>query len=735
MSFDISERTRESTRLNGQSGMKEVLPAKQEWSPSVPAAVPASLTLMRYWDAIRRHSWRIAIFVAVTVLCTGIILLRIHKQYEGTAVIRLDPSSQVDVVGNQNGNGNQSNMGVLLATDQKEILTPAVVTPTIEKLGLWQPPSDDPSTAVPAPLVAKITSGISVDQVRGTYLLNVSYRSTSPTQAAAVANAIAKQFIEHEYETRNSALISLSQYMRQQIQELGKRMKESQLALNAFERDNDIVNPDNMSSLLTQQLSSLQQDLGQERSKQRSLEANLALAKEGNLDALLVSDRGSALAPLLQTQQQAELDFASISSKYGPGNYLYQQQQRKLAQINKAVRTGQQHVADQIEAQARAEAVKVELTAKQLDDVKRQLDDFNRKGVQFAILKHSSDTDKTLYDNLLERLDAADVTAGYHSTALRIIDPAQPNPVPVYPRVKMTLMLALLLSGALGVIGAVAVSGMDRTLRDPRMIPSIFGVELLGSLPEAQNAAELKSLIGGSQDRNVPLCEDLGFSAFAESLIGIRSTLLLGAPAGPPRAIAVVSSCPEEGKTTVATNLAAALAALGKRTVLVDCDLRRPQVHRILGVSNRFGLSSFLQDQASLCEVLLPGSSDNLNILPAGPPSAAVREQIAGRIGAVVEELKSQFDIVVIDTPPMLTFADAVSVVTVADASLLVVRAGKTPQEYVQTVIDQLRQVRAPVAGVVLNGVTPEMSHHYYYYRDGYRSYYSHQNGNGNHVE
>jgi len=724
MSFSVSQKSDLSTNSNGHHGSMTAVPVGQTWSSSLSAGPTIGLTLLSYWAAIRRHAWKIGIFVAVTLLCTTIVLLRLPKKYEGTAVVRIDPSAQIDVVGSQGGNNGGSNMDALIATDQQEILTPAVVMPTILKLGLWHPPDNGSSTAVPPSVVASTISGIRVTPVKGTYLLKVSYRCNSPGQAAAVANALAEQFIEHEYETRNSALVNLSQYMREQIQELGERMKESQLALNDFERANNIVNPDNISSMLTQQLSSLQQELGMEESKQRALEADLALAKEGNLDALLVSDRGSALIPLLQARQQAEIEFASLSSKYGPGNYLYQEAQRKLAQINEAVRKEEEHVTAQIEAQARAEAVRVELTAKKLADVKTQLEDFNRKSVEFAILKHKSDTDKTLYDDLLERLDAADVAAGYHSTALRIIDPAQPNPVPVYPRVKMTLLLALLLSTVLGVMGAVAASGMDRTLRDPKVVQSALGTELLGSLPEMREESGLRPSVLTTVDD-----QEVEHTPFIESVFGIRSNLLLGASDGPLRAVAIVSARPEEGKTTLALNLAASLAALGKRTVIVDCDLRRPQLHRVLNVSNRLGLSSVLQDRASLSETLQTVLPGRLTVLPAGPPSASAREQIGSRIGIVVEELKSQFDMVVVDTPPMLGFADGLSVVTVVDTSLLVVKAGRTPREYVQTVIDQLRHVRAPLAGIVLNSVTPEMSHHYYYYREGYYAYSAQRNG------
>jgi len=657
-------------------------------------------------------------------LFTGIIVLRIPKEYEGTAIVRVDPSVPVDVVGSQSGNSNGFSMGPQLTTDLKEIVSPAVVTPAILRLGLWKPAADGDTTNVPPSLVGRVMGGISVSQVRGTYLLDVSYRCTSPSQAAAVANALAEQFIEHEYNTRNSALMSLSQYMREQIKELGQRMEKSQLSLDAFERANNINNPENTSSLLTQQLSSLQQELGQEQAKQWALDANLALVKEGSLDALLVSDRGKALVPLLQAQQQAKLEFDALASKYGPGNYLYQQEQRKLVRINNTVRKEQQHVAAQIKAQAKAEATEVDLTARKLAEVQAQIDQFNRKTVQYQILKHKADSNKIIYDDLLQRVDAADVSAGYHSTALRIVNPAQPSPVPVYPRVKMTLLFAFLLSGFLGVAGAIAASEMDRTLRDPGTVRDTLGIELLGFLPEVQDDTELKALVT-SADAQSGVCR----TPFAESLLGIRSTLLLRESVAPLRALAVISCQPQEGKTTVAINLAASFAALGKRTVLVDSDLLQPRVHRILDVSNRIGLSSVLLEQARLDDVLRPGPTDQLTVLPAGPPSARARGLIASRIDALVEELKSQFDIVVLDSPPVLGFADTLNVAAAVDELVLVVRAGKTPQEYVQVAMEQLRQVRAPVAGIVLNGVNSQSSPYYHWYSDDHYRQYSTVNG------
>lgn len=719
MNLHIPEEFDPTASSNGRSHARGLDRVDRAGPPGFQTASSLNLTFLRYRAAIRRHIWRIVIFVAVTTLFTGIILLRIPKEYEGTATVRVDPSVPVNVVGNQGGNSNEFNMGPQLATDIKEILSPAVVTPAVMRLGLWKSDGNDTSTNVPPAVVGRVMGGIKVSQVRGTYLLNVSYRCHSPSQAAAVANALAEQFIEHEYDTRNSALMSLSQYMRKQIKELGERMEQSQLALNAFERTNDIANPESTSSLLNQQLSTLEQELGQEKAKQRVLDANLALVKSGSVDALLVSDRGKVLTPLLQAQQQARLDFDSLASKYGPGNYLYQQEQRKLARIGKTVREEEQHIAAQIKAQAQAQSTEVALTTQQLAEVQAQIDQFNRKTVQYQILKHKADSNKVIYDDLLQRVDAADVSVGYHSTALRIVNPAQPNPTPVYPRVKLTLMMAVLLSGFLGVTGAVAASEMDRTVRDPGAVQDTLGIELLGFLPEVQDNAELKSLMAPADVQN-----GTSRTPFAESMLGIRSTLLLRNSEAPLRTFAVISCQPKEGKTTVAANLAASLAALGKRTVLVDGDLLQPRVHRIMDVSNRVGLSTVLEGQANVDEVLRPGPVDRLSVLPAGPPSAKARELIASRIDGVIEELKSQFDFIVLDTPPVLGFADTLNIAAAVDELLLVLRAGKTPREYVHVAAEQLRQVRAPLAGIVLNSVKSQSSPYYHWYsNDHYRQY------------
>ena len=589
----------------------------------------------------------------------------------------------------------------LLATDRAEIISPAVLRPVRHKLHL------------------KKNQGykIRANQPGGTFLLNIVCRSQSPRQSARIANAVAAEFINHEYHTRSAALLNLSGYMRQQIEQLRARMERSQLALHRYARSNGIANVRNTLKLITQKLVFLQADMETEQARQRKLQANLELARQGNLDALLVSSRGQSLAPLVQAVQSAQIKFAQLASRFGPGNYLYVQASRNLRLLRANLARAEGHVALQIRAEAKANALQLALTRRQLASASAQLAVFNNKTVQYGILKHEADSNQTLYDNLLQRLNSADISAGYRSTALRIVDSARPNPVPVFPRIGLSLLLAFLLSSIAGVAAAIAMTGLDRTLRDPETASRSVGVATLASLPFATDNRDLESLLmSGGQ---LALRHR---SQFAEAVLGLRSTLLLSYPG--LSSLAITSAQPREGKSTVSVNLACAFALMGKRTVLIDADIRRPEIHRLLHLSNHAGLSSVLLGEAMLDRASQAGPVPGLTVLTAGPSVMNPGELLGNGMARLVEGLKSKFEIVLIDTPPMLGFADSLGISAIVDCMLLVARAGETPRDLVRAALQQLQQVRARVAGLVLNGVSHDMSYHYYYHRHYYSRYY-----------
>ena len=597
--------------------------------------------------AIRRYAGRIGIFVMLWMIITAIVLYRMPKQYAATTLIRLDPTTPSASVHAQNIEGNSvGNMGAMLATDKDEILSPAVVIPTILHLGMLNQGVGKPSyTDVPIGLVNSVRGNITVKNPQGTYLLSITYSDRSPQKAADVANMLAQQFLLHEYQTRTSALLNLSNYMKDQLDSLRVRMEKSQLELNAFELANNIVNPQDTSSLLTQRLSSLQSNLEQAEAQQRTLQANMALVEIGNTDALAVSERGPALQPLLKSKQSAQLALDNLASKYGPGNYRYQQAERLLLLVNHTLDAERSHIAQQIEAQVHAQSVQVGLIKKQLSQAIAQLNQFNSKAVQFDILKHAADSNKTLYDALLQNLNAANIRAGYHSTPLRIVNTARPDPVPVSPKIRLTLSLSLVLSTLLGLIAVILLDSMDHTLRDPESVQHTLGEPLLGSLPQAENESDVLALFSPESKRSRRL------SPFTEAIYNIRTTMMLHSGEG-AHSIAITSSLPREGKSTIAANIAVSVAMLGKRLVLVDGDIRRPQAHQKFHLPNRYGLSSVLAGEISLEDALQSTTIPNLTVLTSGPSSSRPGELLALNFSKSLEELKERFEIIIIDTPP-----------------------------------------------------------------------------------
>jgi len=682
---------------------------------------------------LRRHVWKIAVLVALVTTLTSVWALRIPKLFASTAVIRVDPSAPQDLV---NGNQNRpiTEVDTLLATESAEIQNPTVVLPVIRRLDLLHNPAMDYNPTrnasqlevdgVPQPFLQAFLRSLDVNRPPATMLLNVNFRTRSADLSARIANALADELIAHEYATRSESLRASSQYLAQQVQELRAQMESSQSALADFERANNVVSPTDRFNLMNQRLSTLATDLDKQSSEERQLESNLALGQAGDMDALLVSDRGNALKPLVDARHAQELNFAAVAATYGPGSAAYQDAQRKLAGVNAAVQSEASHIVQQIQLEYGAQQRLTALTQQAFDSQKAALESFNAKAAQYAILKQQAESQSKLYDSLLQQMEDADVAAGYHSDNLRVVGRAQPDPIPAYPRIGLTVMLAFLGSLFVGVLATLTFGGFDRTLSDPALVSGITGERLLGSLPHMDKPSELSGLwmapeLGlrtGSQ-------REPSYGPYAEAMFSVRTTLMLSAGT-PPRTIAVTSAQPRDGKTTTSISLAVASARNGSSTILVDADLRRPSVHRALGLANRVGLGSLLQGEARLKEVLQPGPVSGLTVIAAGPRFAASSELLGNRFAPVLEELKSLYDCVIIDCPPTLGFADSLIVGPMCDAVLLVALAGETPRDYVRDVAAQLRRVRANVAGIVLNGVSSHVNS-YYSYLSSYSAYYS----------
>jgi capsular exopolysaccharide synthesis family protein len=305
---------------------------------------------------------------------------------------------------------------------------------------------------------------------------------------------------------------------------------------------------------------------------------------------------------------------------------------------------------------------------------------------------------------------------------------------PVFPNVKLNLILAFLFSTLLAVGAALLQDALDTTLRDPKEASRFLGTDVIGTMPVDRAAAQLPRAVApvtaaaivakppqGGKGKNYYRST----SDFEEAIRTIRNTILLSDFEGRLRSIVLTSAAPSEGKTTIAAHLAIANADRGKKTLLVDGDLRRPSIHTKFGMTPREGLSNVLTGELPWQDVVMPVEGrPNLSILPAGLGSHRAADLIGPRLSTLLDEFAKEYDLVILDSPPLLGFAECLQMATAADGVLIISRAGETKRRAVAEVISVLNRLRANILGVVLNQVSRNTSSdgysYYGYYRYGH---------------
>jgi capsular exopolysaccharide synthesis family protein len=368
-----------------------------------------------------------------------------------------------------------------------------------------------------------------------------------------------------------------------------------------------------------------------------------------------------------------------------------------------------------------------------MEKQKQEANQLNESAIEYNLLKRDAETYRTLYEGLLQKLKEAGVSAGLRSNNFRIIDAARAPMGPIEPNIPRNLLFGFVLGAATGVGLAFLLEGLDNTIRTTDQAQMISGLAPLGMIPlgskSAREGPNPKRLVIASSKEAVELVTQVRpQSQMAESYRALRTSLLLSSLGSPPKVIMVTSALPQEGKTTTSINCAVVLAQKNVRVLLIDADLRRPSIHKTLGMGPRSGLSNVLTgsttlEQAITRTAILP----NLYVLPAGTPPPNPAELLAStNMRDVLEQLRGEYDHIVVDTPPSLSVTDAVVLSPRADAVVLVIRSGKTTKQALRRSRDILAQVNAKVVGVLLNAVDLSSPDYYYYYeyQGKYAGYY-----------
>jgi capsular exopolysaccharide synthesis family protein len=648
----------------------------------------------------------------------------------------------VEVVGENSRSGSGPNdEDQFLATQIRLIQSDAVVRPVVEEFHLLNQPTPpkntDPSRVQQAAETPVALSALRVTRPVNTYLLLISYRSSDPHLAANVANATANSYLALTYNIRNRSSASMSSFMEKQIDELKAKMERSNLALAGFEKDLDLINPDEKTNILSNRLLQLNTEYTNAQAERVRKEADWNALNSGSIEATQISSQSDVLAKLTDSLNQARQQFAKVKATYGSNHPEYRKAASELAEVELQAAETRKSISKRIEVEYHESLNREQMLEKTVAETKAEWDSLNARSFEYQQVKREADADRALYDELIRKIREADINSGFQNNNIRIADVARPTYGAVFPNMRSNLMMAFLFSILIAVGAVLLQDTLDTTLRDPKEAGRFLGTDVIGTMPVDRVAAQLPRaavpvatpamLAKAAQNGNRK-----GYyrstSDFEEAVRTIRNTILLSDFEGRLRSIALTSAAPSEGKTTIAAHLAIANADRGKKTLLVDGDLRRPSIHAKFGLTPREGLSNVLTGEMPWQDVVVSvEGKPNLSVLPAGPGSHRAADLIGPRLATLLDEFGKEYDLVILDAPPLLGFAECLQMATAADGVLIVSRAGETKRRAVAEVISVLNRLRANIIGVVLNQVSKNTSSdgysYYGYYRYGHYRY------------
>lgn len=697
------------------------------------------IPISHYLWVLRRHRWRMAAFVLAVTFAVLAVSARITPVYEATATIDVDRQTPSGVIGQEAVRSTVNDSDQFLATQTRLIQSDSVLRPVAEKYhlvdrsrqtgaGALLNPAAAPQTVRPeeAPVLLK---DLRVSRPANTYLLQVNYRSENPKLAAEVANAIAQSFLEHTFNLRIRASSNLSSYMEQQMDELRAKMERSSQALGKFERELNMVNPEEKTSILAARLLQLNTEYTNAQSDRVRKQAARGSVRTGTMEAAQASEQGEALRKITDRLNEASEKFAEVRTRFGANHPEYRRAAAQVDEMQRNLDRTRASIVGRVDAEYTQAVDREVMLRKEVAETKSELDRLNSRAYEYDALKQEADGDRKLYEELVRKIREAGINASFQNSSVRLADPARPPIFPVSPNVKLNLLLAFLGSVLIAFTAAIVSDAVDNTIRDPDQVSRGLGAEVIGMLPAVKTwrgrlgAIAAASGVPGSLVKRGE--NDALANGFEEAVRSLRNSILLSDVDRRTRTILVTSATPSEGKSTTAAHLALTHAQQGHRTLLIDGDLRRPTVHKRFDVPGAKGLSSALTSQQPWREMLVsPAGTPALFLLPAGPPSRKASDLIGRGLEELLQEAADEFDLVVLDAPPLLGFAEPLQMAAIVDGVVVVTRAGQTPRSALQNVLTTLRRLKANVLGVVLNDVNQGTSSGYQYYSQ-YSKYYA----------
>jgi polysaccharide biosynthesis transport protein len=715
-------------------------------------SVPSEYETLSGVLRVLRRRWKTVVLVTLGIFLLGLaVCLLMTPKYTSTAIIEInkeDNSANVstDVAATS---PTADELKAEIETDISVLQSDGLALAVIHDLNLTQTrpfnkaivASEKGKPLDQAPLtreklIKQFAKSLTVESPPDTRLITITFQNPDPVVAANVANAISQKFIDSAMDRRHNSTIQSSYWLRKQLEDLKKQVEDSEQKLADYQRESGLAGVqlaggggpgDNGASAagatthstVTDRLYGLNQELTAAESNRIAAETTFHLVQSQDPEVViglgaagagggagsgaLPGDAGIQLIRSLRTQE-AELaqEYAGAAVKYGANNPRLVQTQQQLDAIRAQMHAELQRISKRAEnsyiyAKNNEESIRQQFVKQQ-----SAANEMADSTVHLQVLAQEAASNRTLYENLFSKLQTASLAAGVRATRIDIADQARPSGTPAIPNYLKYLSLIAGIGMFFGISSAFLRESLDETVRRPRDFQLLGGLRMLGYVPRMGTKSLLTVSGGDSKLIDAPK------APFSEAFRVIRTSILRVLPSNGSRTLLVTSAAGRDGKTTAVYNLGVAFAQQGARVLLLDCDLRNPDLHRLFGCAISPGVSD-LEHPVTETEVLgvvRHTSLPNLYMLPAGHPPAFPAEFFESQaFDALLRICAADYDYVLIDSPPILSVTDTSIIASKVGGTIAVVRSRRTTQSVLSSMIDSLHHTNTPVLGVLLNDV------------------------------
>jgi polysaccharide biosynthesis transport protein len=725
--------------------------------PSQDSTAEDLVSISYYAWLLLRNKWKISLAVTISTVLMAIYSFSVKPIYEATTRISIDPRISSVAVGKEADPLGGSDVDQIINTEMQLIQSDAVLRPVAEQFKLLANDSssdtahDRPASPAPALRVERpkgstnpsadraeteapvSLSNLIVARPPNSLLIDISYRSGDRRKAALVANAVAQSYITLGLETRARSSMSLSAFMEKQIAELKKNMDRSSLALAGYERKLGVINPNEKTSMVVAHILQLENEYTEAQNDRILKETEFRALGPGSFTplsaaALEVSPQAAMLSRQEEQVHAAEEKLAVAKTVYGPNYAEYKRAANDLAEVTRQYQQMRADITKRIQVAYQEALNRERLLRESLADAKEESDKLNANSAQYEELKREAEADKNLYEELFRKIKEAGVNAGFQGSSIRIANQARPPLHPVFPKKVLFISLAFILSFLGSIVAVILADMLDNTLRNPEQARRFIGCDLVGTLPRVRRFPENRRVLApdghandptnashrvGKGSRGQHYFETGGF--YRESISILLSTVLHNRASARPRSLLITSPGPGDGKSSCAAHLALAHANLGKRTLLIDADLRIPFQHRFFNLNNDVGLGGAITANLPLDLICqrVEGLGGSFDVVVSGPATRYTFTQVGRRIAELLQQAEKDYDLVIVDAPPMVGLSDPVQIACATDNVLIIAHATRTSRQAIAGVVSTLHRVNANVLGVVLNHVRQNMSQSY----------------------